>query len=94
MAHLSIEKALAGLPGIRKDGAAYLLGEELDVTLYASLGEEVLQIVRVSRLDLTSEMATVLTHKGERFFLPPERLVAMKAGAQTKVASGSAGFRA
>jgi hypothetical protein len=94
MAHLKLDKALAELSGVRKDGSAFLLAEELDVTLYASLGEEVLQIARVSRLDPGPEMVTISTHKGERFFLPPERLVAMKAAAPSKAAAGSAGFRA
>jgi hypothetical protein len=95
MAYLKLDKALAELQGARKDGAAFLLGEDLDVTLYASLGEEVLQISRVSRIDLGAEMLTVWTHKGERFFLPPERLVALRAGSAKKPTVGSsAGFRA
>jgi hypothetical protein len=94
MAHLKLDKALADLQGVRKDGSSFLLSEEHDLTLYASLGEEVLQIARVSRVDPTTELVTIWTHKGERFFVPPERLVAMKVGAQAKAAAGSAGFRA
>ena len=94
MSHLRLEKALAEVQGVRKDGNAFLLGEELDVTLYASLGEEALQIARVSRVDLGVEIATISTHKGERFFVPPERLIAMKTGVPSKTVASSAGFRA
>jgi hypothetical protein len=94
MAHLRLDKVLAELPGVKKDGAAFLISEELDVTLYATLGQENLQIARVSRVDLASEVATILTHKGERFFLPPELFVALKASAPQKTSSGGAGFRA
>jgi hypothetical protein len=94
MAHLRLDKALGELPGVRKDGTAFLLSEEADITLYASLGEEVLQIARVARVDVTNEMIAVSTHKGERFYLPPERLIVLKAAAPQRAVSGSAGFRA
>ena len=94
MSHLRLDKVLAELPGARKDGNGYLLSEDMDVTLYISLGEEVLQIARASRVELSAEMAVVLTHKGERFFVPPERLVALKTGAQAKTMPAGAGFRA
>jgi hypothetical protein len=94
MAHLRLDKALGELPGVRKDGTAFLLSEDADITLYASLGEEVLQIARVARVDAGPEMVAVSTHKGERFFLPPERLIALKAAAPPRTVNGSAGFRA
>ncbi len=94
MAHLKLDKALSELSGARKDGGSILIAEEMDVTFYASLGEEVLQIARVSRVDPGAELVTIWTHKGERFFVPPERLVAMKAGAPSKAVGSSAGFRA
>ncbi len=94
MSFLRLEKVLSEVPGARNDGGSYLLGEEQDVTLYVSLGDEVLQIARVSRIELKAEMAVVLTHKGERFFIPPERVVALKTGAQTKTVASGAGFRA
>lgn len=94
MAHLSIDKVLSDLPGVKKDGGAYLLSEEQDVTLYASLGEEILQIARASRIELNTELAVVHTHKGERFYVPPERLVALKMGSATRTAASGAGFRA
>ena len=94
MAHLSLDKVVTELPGVKKDGAAFLLSEDHDVTLYASLGDEVLQIARVSRIELGSALVTLHTHKGERFFVSPERIVALKAGAPTRTASVGAGFRA
>lgn len=94
MAYLRLDKVLAELPGVKKDGSAVLLSEELDVTLYASLGDEVLQIARASRIELNAELIVILTHKGERFYLPPDRLVALKTGNSTKSVAASAGFRA
>ncbi len=94
MAHLRLDHVLNQLPGVKKDGAAFLLSEELDVTLYATLGEENLQISRVSRVEISNELATVITHKGERFFLSPELFVLLKTGAPPKTTLGGAGFRA
>lgn len=93
MAHLRLENVLSELPGVRKDGAAYLFSEELDVTLYASVGEETLQVSRASRIELGPEVVVVLTHKGERFYLPTDRFVALKTGSAAKT-SISTGFRA
>ena len=39
------------------------------------------------------EVVVVLTHKGERFYLPTDRFVALKTGSATKT-SISTGFRA
>ena len=94
MAHLRLDRVLEGISGARKDGGAFTLPEELDVTLYVSLGDEVLQIARVSRVEPTTEVLTVVTHKGERFFLPPERVIGLKTGATTKPVALGAGFRA
>jgi hypothetical protein len=93
MAHLKLENVLNDLPGVRKDGAAYLFSEELDVTLYASVGEETLQVSRASRIELSADVVVVLTHKGERFYLPADRFVALKTGNATKTTL-NAGFRA
>jgi hypothetical protein len=94
MTHLSLDKVLGDLPGAKKDGAAYLLSEEHDVTIYASLGEEVLQIARASRVELSGDLAVVLTHKGERYYIAADRVVALKTGNVARTAAGSAGFRA
>ena len=93
MAHLALDKVLETLPGARKDGAAFHLPEELDVTIYVSLGEEVLQIARASRVELGAVL-NVLTHKGERFYLPPERVIGLKTGVSHKPVALGAGFRA
>jgi hypothetical protein len=99
MTHLLLEHVLETLPGARKDGAAFLLAEELDVTLYVSLGEEVLQISRASRVEFSGtasngRVLSVLTHKGERFYLPPERVIGLKTGVTHKPVALGAGFRA
>jgi hypothetical protein len=94
MTHLALDKVLETLPGARKEGAAFLLPEELDVTIYVSLGEEVLQIPRASRVELSGATLNILTHKGERFYLPPERVIGLKTGVTHKPVAPGAGFRA
>ncbi len=94
MAHLVLEGVLGGLTGVRKDGPAYLLAEELEVTIYATVGDEPLQIVRVSRVEIHPTMVVIHTHKGERFYLPPEHVAALKSGVILKTPPAGAGFRA
>jgi hypothetical protein len=92
MVSLPLDKVLDGFPGVKKDGASYLLSEELDATAFVSIGQEVLQIPRLSRVD-GGEILTFHTHKGERFFFPFEQLVGIKFGGEAKANRPSAGFR-
>jgi hypothetical protein len=87
-------KILEGLPGVKKEGAVYLVPEEIDAAAYISLGQEVLQIQRISRVDLGQDVVQFATHKGERFFFPPEEVVGFKfGGPEAKMSRTSAGFR-
>ncbi len=93
MAHLVIGKVLDGIQGVKKDGATYVVPEELDLTLFISMGQEVLQVARASRVETGGETVTIATHKGERFFFPPDHVVGLRVGVEQKTARSSAGFR-
>jgi hypothetical protein len=93
MAYLLLGKVLDGAPGVKKEGTAYLIAEEVDATVFISLGQETLQIQRLSRVELGSDHLRVTTHKGEVFFFPPEQVAGFKFGAPERASRPSAGFR-
>jgi len=92
MAFLMLGKVLDGAPGIKKDGSNYNIPEEVDATLFVALGQEVLQLTRVAKIDLGGDAVRMLTHKGETFFFPPDHVVGIKLGAPEKVNKHGAGF--
>lgn len=92
---IHVAKILEALPGVKKDGAAYAIAEEQDAQAFINLGQEVLQIPRLARVEITADLVTLSTHKGERFFFPPDLLVGLKLGASTsKSPRSNAGFSA
>jgi hypothetical protein len=93
MPHLLLGKILDGAHGVKKDGSAHLVPEEMEATLYVALGEEVLQVARLARVETGTDVVTITTHKGERFFFPPEQVVGLKLGAEAKGPKPAAGFR-
>jgi hypothetical protein len=89
-----LSKILDGAHGVKKDGTSWHVPEDLDATLYVALGQEVLQVARVSRVDGGAEVVSLTTHKGERFYFPPEQIVGLKLGGDGgKAARNAAGFR-
>jgi hypothetical protein len=89
---LSIEKILSNAPQTKKDGNAYVVAEEADAIAYLALGQEVLQIARVARIELSSEIV-LHTYKGERFYFAPEQVVGFRfGGPESKHRAGGAGF--
>jgi hypothetical protein len=88
----AIAKILESVPGVKRDGTALLVPEELDATAFVSLGQEVLQIPKVQRVELSTEIS-IATHRGERFFFPIENVVGLKLGKQETKNSHGAGFR-
>ena len=90
---LPIEKILSSAPLVKKDGNAFVFPEELDANIYVALGQEALQINRVSRLELTTEVA-IQTHKGERFYFSADQVVGFRFGASESARHkpGGAGF--
>ena len=88
---LNVGKILDGAPGVKKDGSSYNIPEEVDATLFVALGQEVLQLPRVSRVEL-GETVRIGNHKGETFFFPGENLVGVKLGAPERSQKHGAGF--
>ena len=89
---LNVGKILDGAQGVKKDGNTYNIPEEVDTTLFVALGQEVLQLPRVSRVDAGADSVRITTHKGETFFFPAENLVGVKLGAPEKAHKPGAGF--
>jgi len=93
MAFLQISKVLAGTPGVKKDGSAWLIPEELDATVFVALGHEILQIPRLARVELGSDVSTFITHKSERFYFPPDQITGLRVGGpEAKAGRMGAGF--
>jgi hypothetical protein len=89
---LSIEKILSTAPQVKKDGNSYVIPEEVDATAYVALGQEVLQIPRIMRVELTTE-AVFHTHKGERFYFSADQVVGFRFGGPESRGKGTgAGF--
>ena len=70
MAFLIVGKVLDMAPGVKKDGASYIIPEEVDATIFVALGQEVLQLPRISRVEIGTDAVRLQTHKGELFFFP------------------------
>jgi hypothetical protein len=77
---LPIDKILQSAPQVKKDGNAYVVPEEVEATAYIALGQEVLQIPRIMRVELSTEIVFV-THKAERFYFAVEQVVGFRFGA-------------
>ena len=89
---LPIDKILQSAPQVKKDGNAYVIPEEVDATAYVALGQEVLQIPRIMRVELSSE-AVFVTHKGERFYFAAEQIVGFRfGGPEARNKHAGAGF--
>jgi hypothetical protein len=89
---LSIDKILSNAPQVKKDGNAFIVAEEVDATAYVALGQEVLQIPRLARVELSGEVV-LHTHKGERFYFAAEQVVGFRfGGPDAHQRHGGAGF--
>jgi hypothetical protein len=89
---LNVGKILDGAPGIKKDGNTYNFPEEVEATLFVALGQEVLNLPRVSRVEVGGEAVRIGTHKGESFWFPQENVVGIKLGPSEKAHKPGAGF--
>jgi hypothetical protein len=89
---LPIDKILQAAPQVKKDGNAFILPEEVDATAYVTLGQEVLQIPRITRVELSAEVV-FHTQKGERFIFSIEQVVGFRfGGPESRNKQGGAGF--
>jgi hypothetical protein len=53
--------------GARKDGAAFVLANDVEATLFVALEGETLQIARVSRIEISDTLVLADSTRGERF---------------------------
>lgn len=89
-----LQKILDGTPGVRKDGAAYLVPEEIEVAVFVGLPSEVLTVPRCARIEVQPELLLLETHKNERYAFALSDIAGVKASGQAKSpANRSAGFR-
>ena len=54
------------------------MGQDSEVTLYATLGQEALAIDRVTEIELDDEVAIVITRRHERYVLAYEDVRAIR----------------
>jgi hypothetical protein len=93
MASLQLTKVLESTTGVKKDGAIYHIPEELDVNAFIALGQEILQIPRLQRVEVGADHLVLLTHKNERFYFPPDQVVGLRIGGpEAKARNSGAGF--
>jgi hypothetical protein len=88
---LAIDKILSSAPQVKKDGNAFIVAEESDAIAYVALGNDVLQIARLSRVELSAEVV-LHTYKGERFYFAAEQVVGFRFGGAEHKRSPAAGF--
>jgi hypothetical protein len=93
MPSLQLSKVLDSATGVKKDGAAYILSEELDANVFVALGQEILQIPKLGRVEVGADALVLITHKGDRFFCMPDQVVGLRLGGpESKNKHASAGF--
>ncbi len=90
-----LSQILDGQKGVRKDGSAYVLDENIHATAFVGAGGgELMSVVRIVRMDLGKEIIALATAKHERFFFPYDMILGLKLEeSQEKKAPGGAGFR-
>jgi hypothetical protein len=92
MATFPLTKVLDGAPGVKKEGATFIIAEEVDANAFVSLGQEMLQLQRLSRVEIADEVTKFQSHSGEVFYFPIEQVVGFKFGSPHRAKHG-AGFR-
>ena len=89
-----ITRILDGVPGVRKEGGAWLLTEHPEVSIYVSMPSEVLTVPRAARVLCSAELTTIETHKGETYLFATDLIAGAKYSAgEGKSSRASAGFR-
>src|SRR2546430_11138663 len=71
-----LQQVLEAEKGVKREGkGGYLVGEELELTVLLDMGHEVLSVPKVRRLLVQTELLTMETHKGERYYIGPDTFV-------------------
>ena len=78
---------------IKRDDQAYVVPEDLDATLFVTLGKDVMQVPKLVRLERKNEIVHLTTAKGERYFFSETEVVGLSFGSQSNKSKGAgAGF--
>ena len=94
MAHLALTKILEGVSGIKRSGAAFVVDETVEATVFVALGMEVLQVPKVLKIEIANPDLLVFgNQKEERFYFPLEQIVGFKLAGEMKSPRLGAGFR-
>ena len=89
-----INRILDSVPGMRKEGGAYLLAEHPEVTIYIAMPSEVLSVQRAARVVAGADLTSIETHKGETYVFATDQIAGAKYGAgDGKAMRTAAGFR-
>ena len=88
-----LERILDSVPSVRKDGAAYVVPEDSELSLYVELQSEVLAVARISHFERNGDMASIDTHQGDRYYVPIESIALVKVTGSRRAKERAAGFR-
>jgi hypothetical protein len=90
-----LTRILDGVAGLRREGPAWLVPDDMELAVFIGLPGETLIVPRLSRIEPAAELLTVDTHKGERLFFALDAVAGVRSSAAEKHASGrgGAGFR-
>jgi hypothetical protein len=77
MVHKNLLDALTH-GGLTRDGDVFAVPQGLSVTVYLDLADQALVIDRVSRVEVTAELCTVLTGRKERYAVELSAVVAVR----------------
>lgn len=77
MVHKNLLDVLAR-GGLTKDGEAFVVPNGLSVTVYLEIGRESLIVDRVMRIEVSPEVAVVVTHRKERYAFELEAFCAVR----------------
>lgn len=83
---MKLDAILTKTLGARKDGAAYLIPQDVEATLFVALPGETLVVTRINRIELGDGMVFAETSRGEHFAVQAEDVRAIKVD---RVESGS-----
>lgn len=64
--------------GLTRDGDVFVVPNGLSVTVYLHVTAEALIVDRVARIELSSETASVVTHRKERYAVELDQLRAVR----------------
>lgn len=89
-----IARILDVVPGVTKDGANWVIPDEIELSVFVGLPSEVLTVPRCARVEGSPDLVGVETHKGDRFWFAVADVVGVKSSAPEHRSAGrGAGFR-